>query len=580
MALECRLESKFRNTCLVIVGLHTFPCEFESSMTSSPYIVLLKLVCLVVAPVQYRVRLLVAIMFALYKQSEGFVKNEINMFGAEGETVKRSIRARIKHIRDVMPSMPRELEDSQNLMRELVKESEVFTHADRLEIGQVLSDHMAGRQPQTGAAGGTKLQTNIYLHKYMPDTLWKTLQDPKVDWDDKKEASIDFLLTIRCVNPDDATYKNLLAILQDCSSKKFSDPTEAYSEIKSLKTKMVNKRPFSNAVQALPVYPADASEFMRQFGNIYSQCDPPVASKIADEKLRQLTRKDRMPTRSTNGAIDDDGRRPSKPNKSQADPNADFFRMMCGYMVANQQGSFSLESSPMNERPRRQPSTRAIEDGVVDPLREPSKMAALALTNGPPAGGPSDAMNVLQKARDAMLKRKGAATAAKATKAKGGQGRGQGKKGNDKKRPIDEVSSDNDEEAGQEEEEDEDEEEEQEEEEEVEEDGDETPSAIKRPAANMKKPAAVDSKKKPAAAVSASGGDGGDGGNPKPSTSPTAYNGGRIHFRASANSFRVYTRTADKVEKTVSGANPAIESDFKKAWKLALRFIDEDPRPR
>ena len=141
-----------------------------------------------------------------------------------------------------------------------------------------------------------------------------------------------------------------------------------------------------------------------------------------------------------------------------------------------------------------------------------------------------------------MLAKKNAAAGKKT------QGQGKGKK-----RPIDDMSSADEDEEGVEEESEE-------------EEGD-RPIVSKRPAAKAK----VD--KKPACSE-------GHDAKPKPSTKPTAYNGGRIYFKKGKNIFRVYKRSGDKIESTVTGADPKKKTDFAKAWKLSLKYIDDDTRPR
>ena len=459
------------------------------------------------------------------------------------------------HMRDVVPSMARDLEDSQKLMLELNKASEVFSPDDRKEIGEIVAHHMQASS-ETKEGKGTKMQKNKYLQHYMSDTLWKKFQDPSIDWDTKKEEGADFLIMIRCLHPDDETYKLLLAILAECHSKRLT-PTDAYNEIKNLKEKMTNKRPLSNATPALAAYPKDVSEFMRRFNDVYPQCDPPVASKIEANKLQQAMRKDKMPTRNTNSAYDNNAvGRNATSSGSQYEQHAqqDFMmRMMCGYMMGNNP-NFNADGNRGASRDRRRETpalkdsprnpTLAITDGSVNDKEAPTATDSTATGA---ASSKFDAISVLERTKAAMLAKKNADAAGKKTQ---GQGKG-------KKRPIDDMSSADEDEEGVEEESEE-------------EEGD-RPIVSKRPAAKNPN-AKVD--KKPASCSE------GLDAKPKPTTKPTAYNGGRIYFKKGKNIFRVYKRSGDKIESTVTGADPKKKTDFAKAWKLSLKYIDDDTRPR
>ena len=93
-------------------------CMIDCCTTFKPRLSCSKLLCLVTVRVDHRFRSVVA-MFALYKQSEGYIANEIAMFGAEGELVKRSVRARIMHMRDVVPSLARDFGSRPNSVTQM-----------------------------------------------------------------------------------------------------------------------------------------------------------------------------------------------------------------------------------------------------------------------------------------------------------------------------------------------------------------------------------------------------------------------------------------------------------------------------
>ena len=66
---------------------------------------------------------------------------------------------------------------------------------------------------------------------------------------------------------------------------------------------------------------------------------------------------------------------------------------------------------------------------------------------------------------------------------------------------------------------------------------------------------------------------------PSFSEKPTAYKGGKLNFKKSSRALRVYLRTTDKVEMTVS-VGQMTESNKKTAYSYACALIEADKRPR
>ena len=66
---------------------------------------------------------------------------------------------------------------------------------------------------------------------------------------------------------------------------------------------------------------------------------------------------------------------------------------------------------------------------------------------------------------------------------------------------------------------------------------------------------------------------------PPCSKAPTAYRGGKIYYHGTKNSFRVYVRRGDRIEKFVSEIDWTDKQGMKRKWREALALIDNDPRP-
>ena len=126
--------------------------------------------------------------------------------------------------------------------------------------------------------------------------------DKDNSWEMKKETMADFLMQIGVRHPSDPTVKDVLAILSHCHGRSLL-PDEAYDQLHKFKLKMSAKRLITSGQMALVDYPFDPKDFMKQYPRAYAEGDGPVKTRIDPMKIKQMTRKDLMPARSTNMAI-------------------------------------------------------------------------------------------------------------------------------------------------------------------------------------------------------------------------------------------------------------------------------------
>lgn len=497
-------------------------------------------------------------MLALYKKSEQFVCSEVKMFGKDAAQIAKSKRARIDHFVRSLPSMEQDIEDSDQAMAALQEESDIFSQDDRRELALAISSHMSSKVSGPTSTNEGKLQNNKYLYNYLPSTIWSKFMDESIQWDTKLEIGIDFFFKIKLWHPKDETYKMLLAIVSACH-KRILSADDAYNGINQLRTKMVNKRPLQTAPceQSLLEYPEDSADFTKQFRDCYSECDMPVASKLDAYTLRDMVRRDRMPTRSTSNSLKSSGKNPTHSPTSNSSDAMDVMRMCMGFMAGNQPLHPELLGGGPKVPPKKAPLP--IEDKVDDSTIAdvgPGKVTGAEVAT-PPTGVAMSAEAALSAARDVLAKRK--ATKSSSMKKK----KGEPKK---KARPVvAEESSES--EAGSE----------------MEEacaTGDESPIGaivLRKPSAStliMKKPSTVDKGakkvlKRPAAMVTEK---------PAPTTNPARYMQGKIYYDKIRRKLRVYRRKGDKHElaKTVDHTDGI---KWAEAWAWALEEIVKDPRP-
>jgi hypothetical protein len=557
-------------------------------------------------------------MLALYNASVTYITAERDMLGDDHPGLGASQNARILHFKSALQSMPPDIADSQLLMQQLLIDTPAFTHANRSELARTVSLHMNAAAATSRSTGTTtKQQVFLHSHNYMPASLWTKLSAAEHPWDFKLEAFTDFLLLVRCRNPSDASLKVGLAICAHLHKKEMT-ADDAYTHINKMKTKLHHKRDLRAGTQSLLEFPIDVSEFVQQYPSVYQASDPPIASRIDDSTIRELCRKDLMPTRNTNNSLKKGSRCGSPPSSSSAESSA--LRMCMEFMMGTAPMNQALENGDIwNRTPQRRKEQLAIEDGTApqpSPSKPPPPSSAVSEPPVPGSSAPSVLTSVLEAAKIAIAGGKKAG----GKKKKGAKAK-KGKKGATAHGSDSEVSDSSD-------------------------DDDAAPSAatttiaapiiataavppvahivgkrLRRKTTPAAVPAAVPDavpaaapdappsakkrklKKKPAATVAApppvviaaaapvvltaaepdvvaavAAAPGTDA-VPKPSILPTEYNGGRLYMAKTRKMLRVYLRKGDKVEKS-RYADPDDKKQFKIVWRWGLKQIDIDPRPR
>lgn len=487
-------------------------------------------------------------MLALYKGSVEFMLSQDRMLGDSRPNKEASQLARAKHFTSNLPSLGQDMADAQAVLVELEKETPAFTEAQRKSMVEAVASHM---DADATTAADTKSQNHPYVHEYMPDGLWKKLRDKTISWDTKKEDFVDFALeTLGLRHPNNDTLKNMLAIIWICAERDLA-PDDAYEELRNMQDKFVHKRELVPGKPLLKEYTRDVSQFIRLYPHQYLECDPPVASQIDERKIQQKTRKDVMPSRSSNKHIAKHARL-----SATSDPAGGLQRSFMNFILGN---NSSPAEAPRRPAPR---GPRAIEHFPVA-AAPPSPVARLAIAAPPSHAAPLALPAPLPPCvmpEEAFAPGGIAAIVKDAKSVLGKEKKVQKKKGD--KRKACSVSSGSV--SGHEEDDDE-------------EDDDEDDEVIKKKPAVRKRPAADTDEavtKKPAMKMTTV-----ESKTPKPIfDEPLHWGGGRIYFSEKKSGWRVYRRCGDRVEKTikVDSSNPA---DIKANWNKVLKLIKRDPRP-
>ena len=543
-------------------------------------------------------------MLAKYEALCKFVMMERKMCG--DDVSKGTSHQQHLHMIDcIKKERSLDLPDVNAILERLQDDTPAFSAEQRRAIACAVSTVAKSDSPSTSHVNGDLRQTHMYAYNYLPQSVWTTLLDASISFEDKMASMTTFLVSIGCINPSEPTRASLVAIICIASQNKLM-PEQQYSRVHEFGEMFATKRGLGGCVQTMKTFPQSVTSFIALHNTLYTPDQPPTASPINITHVRELQAV--IPTRSTNKRLQSKTRNSAQyetPQPRGMDP--DSMRMMW-YM--------------MNGGPGVSPSQPRSSGDVGDPrltiFRRNNKH--LALPDGPrpacrdPADdvidpGPSSDKSIVPHTHDsalpgclhdtpathhrsmvvpdavgadpslAAMEIKVAAALAKAKALRCLTPPASKKAKKTKSLAVKtampkttESSEDSESDGG-------------------DDDEDAKPMSMKAmkaaKAAPMKSIADHKSMKAtpPAKAMSGKKLDKvvHTMADPKVvSLTPTEHNGGKIYFAKSKSmygTFRVYKRKCDKVETSISITDKTTKAK-QRAWAACLRCIDEDSRPR
>ena len=522
-------------------------------------------------------------MLSLYEGTVKYIIAQQHLLGAEHSSLDDSRKARISHFILSLPAIERDIGDSAQVTMAIGQDTPAFDIDQRKEMCLAVAAHMKGGG--SNSRGNASLQKNVYFHEYITEGMWSKLKaSGDSTWDNKAEDLVDFAIErIGIINPNDDTIKNMVAILDICHQRE-STPDDGYASVTKLKDKFVNKRSILRGNQTMLVFPSDVADFVRLFPNRYLQCDPPIASRIDSMKIRQATRKDRMPTRSTNKNLKSNE---SKSQQPVTDASSGF-AMQCMQFIMNRGGgggfpvrdsrrdSRDRSSSPEapkpkaledRHRPSRTSTNRSLTEDLADIDTSTTEPAGPPPLADVPSVSPRRALVPTDKGKLDKYMKKGMSPELLSPTSMIDHAKRTLASKKDRRRNQSKAKDDDDADSNA---------------------SDEEPLPKKQKATPIKKkpsaatlaivPAIVPANaaailKKPSAAVIPV-----DPKNPPPTFEKTSYNGGKIYWNASGQKFRAFARRGDRYEKAFRVDNTKNKKSMTAAWAGALAYIDADKR--
>jgi hypothetical protein len=189
----------------------------------------------------------------------------------------------------------------------------------------------------------------------------------EIIWDNNMEQIMNVCIEkLGLRNPSDDTVRNLVAIMSLCHPRELT-PAEGCTEVHKVKDKFVSKRELMPGKQKMIDYPSDVIDFASLYPNACIQREPPIPIRIDHLEIRQLTRKHRMPTRSTNEQIVSSKVSTSSSSSSQVDVAHQLAAMAFQFVMG---GQGLVPPGLPNRQIQKRQSLLHIEDGPEDSPRQ------------------------------------------------------------------------------------------------------------------------------------------------------------------------------------------------------------------
>jgi hypothetical protein len=238
-------------------------------------------------------------MLSLYQSSARYIESERSLLGWGYAGLEASQQSRVSHFVDTIPSKNPDVDDAMATMSELGKETEHFTADQRKLMGDAISAHMRNEHTAGATSGSTKLQKCHDINNMWTDKMWNLFFDKSVSWNHKLETAARFMISVMGIRrPNDNTVKNVVAIIELCHGREM-DPNESYKEVHSLRTKISSLRELLPGNIVSMDYPK-VGDLVKLHPNMYPMDEPPIPCRVDETEILQRTRKDMMPTISTN----------------------------------------------------------------------------------------------------------------------------------------------------------------------------------------------------------------------------------------------------------------------------------------
>lgn len=292
--------------------------------------------------------------------------------------------------------MPQDITDSSAVLGMLAKPTPFFTDEQRTSMASAVSSRMGSGSK---AVTTSLTQNNAFLYNYFTDKLWEFIMNTDNSWESKLEHMGDFMVKILGLrHPSDSTVKDAIAILAHCHPRTLQ-PNEAYNCIHAFKTKVAAKRLIIAGAPTEKEFPMDVNDFTRLHPKAYLENEPPVKGRVDPVKIKMMTRKDLMPTRSTNRMIAQHSHEKAPSTSSKASsPSSDFGKALLDRLLHGE-----------GESPRKRYKSKAPDRDAacfVNQANTPNPVPAAEPLAAPTLGTKKNLADTIADAKKTLLSNK------------------------------------------------------------------------------------------------------------------------------------------------------------------------------
>ena len=178
----------------------------------------------------------------------------------------------------------------------------LFNVEQRHEIAKAIKAVMQSDCVTPTTKHGVTMQTHMHLHEYMPAKLWAILSSTEPLTNKFKHLASFMVQNLGLRHPCQQTKKSVVVTILVASDLD-PDPQAAYGFINDFSEIVAQKRSSIPFAATMVQFPQDPQKFIRVYPGAYGDAHPPVASRVDESVIRERSRPDITPCRSSNKKV-------------------------------------------------------------------------------------------------------------------------------------------------------------------------------------------------------------------------------------------------------------------------------------
>ena len=222
-------------------------------------------------------------MFASLTATIDYIEASLKMVQRNPEGVTAMQEQQVNHLKLSFTRLDPTADDATRTLRRLAEPMTAFSQTQCQQLAAIVDGCVTMRQ--SGGGGSTpasgKKQTHLHIFNYLTDTDWSAPLSPLTPNVGKMEIVLVRCRSIGLQYPCEKTQKTIIGIIAACSPSTPS-PSQRHALLKQYKSlKVLDRKAFPAVAVPVKVWPEDVSDYMKLFGDRYTEADPPVAPRVS-----------------------------------------------------------------------------------------------------------------------------------------------------------------------------------------------------------------------------------------------------------------------------------------------------------